>query len=954
MSKDRPGPRVGVVPRQTCFTLVSRRLGRLALGVGVAASIVAATATMPAMAALPGPSAPTAPTAPTAPAGGGEVVQVALTLTGPAAPAIAFAQAKGLHVDLVTGHAVLLSGPATKAAGAFGARLHRVRAHGNPSGAARYLAPAVTPTVPVALRGAVGAVIGLDNRPLFEHHSVPSGYTGSDLSTAYDAGGLSGGGTGITVATVQFDAWYPRDATTYASAAGIPLGAHQITTVPLPGANSLPDGGGGDQEVALDVEALLATAPKAAQRVYVAPNTAAGAIAVYNQIADDVAAGQVQVVSTSWGRCEAGYPAELLAQLAAPINRLVVSGGTIFAASGDNGAYDCAVAAHPDGRLAVDFPASLPSVVAVGGTRLTRDSSGAYVETGWGQAPTTTADSTYAGVGSGGGTSAVFARPAYQSSVSASSSGRAVPDVSALADASRGFGAYSITAGGWRSFGGTSFGAPMWAGHLASALSTDGRKRGIGDIHAALYAAPSAFRDITSGANGYYTAGAGYDHVTGLGSPQWTDLYTALGLSPLVTGPAIPVEAGGTVSSTAGELVVASVTSPVAGTVSFTPLLSPGAPPRTAALPKGIRITGPDASLSLTFTVHRSQLPAGAFPQDLQVVHNSAVVPHCAGVAIECTSGVARTADALVYTITGARSGEWTFAVDRVARLAGADRVGTAVAISKAAFADGSAPAAVLARADAYADALAGAPLAAARKGPLLLTGPATLAPADAVELTRAVAPGSTVYLLGGSGALGSRVADQVSALGFTVARLAGRDRFATATAIAAALDPTGPILLTTGLSFPDALAAGAAAAHVGAAVLLTAGDTPAPATQAFLATHPNATLYAVGGPAARAHPRAIPVVGTNRYATAVAVARRFFPGAGAAGLASGVSFPDALAAGPVLGASGVPLLLTGSTSLAPSTTSHLTTSRPVTVHLFGGSAVLGRGQMDAVWKTLG
>ena len=136
--------------------------------------------------------------------------------------------------------------------------------------------------------------------------------------------------------------------------------------------------------------------------------------------------------------------------------------------------------------------------------------------------------------------------------------------------------------------------------------------------------------------------------------------------------------------------------------------------------------------------------------------------------------------------------------------------------------------------------------------------------------------------------------------------------------------------------------------------MLLTAGDTRAPATQDFLAAHPNATLYAVGGPAARAYPRAIALVGTDWYATAVAVARRFFPGARAAGLASGVSFPDALAAGPVLGASGVPLLLTGRASLAPAARSHLTAAKPVTVHLFGGSAVLGAGLMNEVWDTLG
>jgi putative cell wall-binding protein len=640
-----------------------------------------------------------------------------------------------------------------------------------------------------------------------------------------------------------------------------------------------------------------------------------------------------------------------MSQLATSINRMVASGGTVFAASGDNGAYDCARPLVPDGHLAVDFPASLPSVVAVGGTSLTRDGSGAFSETGWGPAPTTTSGTTYAGRGSGGGTSAVFARPAYQSSISAGGTGRAVPDVSALGDAKTGFGAYSSSAGGWHLFGGTSFGAPMWAGQLASALAAGGLSSGLGDIHAALYAAPSAFRDVTSGANGFYTAGAGYDLVTGLGSPQWASLYIALGLRlPVITS----VDAGGTVTSPSGEPVVATVTSPVAGTVSFLPLTRPRPPALTASLSQGLRITGPGAPLTLAFTLKMSLLPAGALPSEVRAFHNGSVVPACTSGAGECLASSSQATDGLHLTITGASSGEWTFAVDRVVRLASADRVGTAVAVSRAAFAAGSAPVAVLARADQYADALAGAPLAAAKKGPLLLTGSSALAAADAVELTRAVPPGGTVYLLGGPAALSPSVADQVTALGFTVVRLAGTDRFATATAIATALAPTGPILLTTGLSFPDALAAGAAAAHVGAAVLLTSGGTKASATQVFLAAHPNATLYAVGGPAALAYPQAIALVGIDRYATAVLVAKRFFPGSRGAGLASGVSFPDALAAGPVLGAIGVPLLLTGTTTLASVTGGYLTAAKPLTVHMFGGTGALGAGVTTAVWSTLG
>ncbi len=918
---------------------MSRSLARLTLSFAAAAAMAAATAVTPAVAD------------PSAPATGGETVQVALTLTGSSAPALAFARSKGLHVDLVTRHTVLLSGPATQAADAFGARLHRVAARRNPAGEARYLAPAAAPTVPAALRGAVSAVVGLDNRPVFEHRIVPRGYTSSDLSTAYDANAIANAGAGFTVATVQFDGWYPSDASTYADAAGIPIGTNQITTVQLPHSNLVPDGSGGDQEVALDVEALLATAPKAAQRVYIAPNSSAGALAVYSQLADDVAAGRVQVVSTSWGACEANTPTALMSQLATSINRIVAKGGTVFAASGDSGAYDCAHPLVPDGRLSVDFPASLPSVVAVGGTSLIQDGGGTFAETGWGPAPTTTSGTTFAGKGSGGGTSAVFTRPAYQSSIIASGTGRAVPDVSALADSKAGFGAYASSAGGWHLFGGTSFGAPMWAGQYASALSAGGLSRGLGDIHAALYAAPNAFRDISSGANGFYTAGAGYDLVTGLGSPQWTTLYSALGLrSPVTT----PVDADGTVNSPAGEPVVATVTSPVAGNVSFLPLTLPVAPALTTALAQGLRITGPGAPLDISFTLQPSLMPAGALPSEVRVFHDGLAVPACSTGAEECLAGSALAADGLHFTISEAGSGDWVFAANRVVRLAGADRAATAIAASVAAFAAGSAPAAVLSRADQYADALAGAPLAAARKGPLLLTDSAALSAVDAVELTRAVVPGSIVYLLGGPGALSPAVADQVTALGFTVVRLAGIDRFATATAIASELNPTGPILLASGLLFPDALGAGAAAAHTGGAVLLTAGAKPAPATDAFLAAHPDAILYAVGGPAAQAYPHAVRLVGSDRYATAISVAKRFFPGARGAGLASGVNFPDALSAGPVMGAIGVPLLLTGATSLAPDTKLYLTAVKPLTVHIFGGTGALTTAVTTAVWTTLG
>lgn len=983
--------------------------------------LTAAVAVCTSMLVSPAAAAPM-----TAAAATGESLQVAVTLSGSPAKVLTFAHDHGLHVDLVTRRAVLLSGPADQAAAAFATRLHRVPGRWKHD-TSTYVAAVSKPGIPADLRGTVTDVVGLDNRPFFQHRAIPFGYTGPQLNAAYGATSLTGAGAGITVGTVQFSAWNPSDASTYAGAAGISLGASQITTVPVAGAPTTTDGSGGDVEVALDVEAVMASAPRAAQRVYVAPNSSAGAVAVYSKVADDAAAGLVQVVSTSWGGCEADYSPDLLQQLGTIIAGTVSSGATTFASSGDSGAYDCAVASQPDGTLAVDFPGSAPAAVSVGGTRLI-SSGGGYVETGWGPAPTTTAATTFPGVGSGGGASSVYPRPSYQSSLTTPGTTRSVPDVSSLADASTGFGAYASSAGGWHQMGGTSLAAPLWAGQLAAALSTAGRSSGLGDIHAALYAHPQAFRDILSGANGYYTAGPGYDQVTGLGSPQWSSLYGALGLNapaptstptptptvtatptptPVATTPApvattaapapttpaptqttaapsptapapapvlapvfapVPTltapttvtpspSAGsdpGTVSSPTGGAVVATVTSPVAAPVYFTPLDPLVTPAGLVAIPAGWQIGGFETPVHLDLSLQVSALPAGALLGDVHVIHDGTVVPACSSGAAECVDTGPPVPGLLSYSVTGAGPGGWSFAVDEVARLAGADRVATAVAVSQAAFPAGGAAAAVLARSDGYADALCGAPLAAAEGGPLLLTSSTVLSAADAVELTLAVLPGGSVYLLGGSGALSPAVADRVSGLGFHVVRLAGPDRFATAVAVAAALQPTGPVLLTTGLGFPDALAAGAAAAYTGGAVLLTAGDQPVAATQAYLASHPASLLYAVGGPAARAYPKASPVVGADRYATAVSVAGTFFPAARAAGIASGSSFPDALAAGPLLGGRGVPLLLTASTALPTSVVGYFASRHPATVHVFGGSAALGDGLVQQVRTAIG
>jgi hypothetical protein len=143
---------------------------------------------------------------------------------------------------------------------------------------------------------------------------------------------------------------------------------------------------------------------------------------------------------------------------------------------------------------------------------------------------------------------------------------------------------------------------------------------------------------------------------------------------------------------------------------------------------------------------------------------------------------------------------------DAATRIAGADRIGTAVAVSSATFTDpDKVNSAVLASSEGFADALAGTPLAAKVGGPLLLTAGGMLAPATAAELQRLLAPGQTVHLVGGPAALSPKVADAVAALGFKVNRIAGQNRYGTAVAVAEMLRSPSTVLLATGTDYPDA-----------------------------------------------------------------------------------------------------------------------------------------------------
>jgi hypothetical protein len=225
----------------------------------------------------------------------------------------------------------------------------------------------------------------------------------------------------------------------------------------------------------------------------------------------------------------------------------------------------------------------------------------------------------------------------------------------------------------------------------------------------------------------------------------------------------------------------------------------------------------------------------------------------------------------------------------------------------------------VLANDRSYADSLAAGPLAAILDAPLLLNHGTGLDTGCTL-----IAPGATVYIVGGEGVVSRTTESTLRSQGLTTVRIGGKDRYATAVAVATAIDGLRPdgasqeVFLASGTDFPDALSAGAPAGAASGAVLLTQGSRMAAATAAYLAGRTNATVYAIGGPAAAAAslPTGNELVGADRYETATIVADRFFPEPTTAAFASGANYSDALSAAAYGGNVAAPVLLMAPTAV--------------------------------------
>jgi kumamolisin len=367
------------------------------------------------------------------------------------------------------------------------------------------------------------AVLGLDRRPIANAHSrrpksTPSiTYTPPQLGQLY-AFPAGTDGTGQTVAIIELGGGFSStDLAQYFKNLGITK-APAVTAVSVAGGANTP-GGEADGEVMLDIEVIGSLAPGCSIVVYFAPNTDQGFYEAISQAAHD-ATNHPAVMSISWGGPEDGWSSSSLSAMQSALEDAVALGMTVTVAAGDNGSSD----GENDGQPHVDFPASSPYALACGGTKLTAKGATIQSEVVWNE----TASDEGA---TGGGVSVQFGLPAWQAQSAVpkapnGSAGRGVPDVSGNADPLTGY--QVLVDGEAQIIGGTSAVAPLWAALIARCNQQLGAT--LGDVHAALYQiGEPAFRDITQGNNGAYSAGPGWDACTGLGSPNGQALLKALG-----------------------------------------------------------------------------------------------------------------------------------------------------------------------------------------------------------------------------------------------------------------------------------------------------------------------------------------------------------------------------------------------------------------------------------------
>ena len=427
---------------------------------------------------------------------------------------------------------VILSGTVTAVNEAFGVEL---KEYDHPTG--KYRGRTGSIHLPAELQDVVEGVFGLDNRPQAKPHfrrrrgvagaraaTVNLSYTPPQVAALYDfPTGVDGAGE--CIALIELGGGYKTaDLSSYWSQLKL-TETPTVSAVSVGNGSNNPTGdpNGPDGEVMLDIEVAGSIAPGAKIVVYFADNTDAGFLNAITTAVHD-STNNPSVVSISWGGPESSWTQQAMTSMDEAFQSASAMGVSVCVAAGDDGSTDGVT----DGLNHVDFPASSPNVLACGGTQLVASGSSINSETVWNELANNEG-------ATGGGISDVFPLPSWQNGAGVPPSanpkknvGRGVPDVTGDADPTTGY--VTRVDGSPDVIGGTSAVAPLWAGLIALINQSIGKP--VGFINPLLYQDAGTARDlndITSGNNGAYSAGPGWDACSGLGSPIGTQVAAALG-----------------------------------------------------------------------------------------------------------------------------------------------------------------------------------------------------------------------------------------------------------------------------------------------------------------------------------------------------------------------------------------------------------------------------------------
>jgi kumamolisin len=412
-----------------------------------------------------------------------------------------------------------------------------------------YTAAQDAPSLPADIAKNVSAIIGLQPfrrankqfRICLRHNAIPSGksrraapnvrskasskaaavsthdgYLVAEVQKAYGADGLPVTGKGQTIA-ILIDT-FPTDADLkkFWSTNKLKTTIKQVQKINVRGVNLGPPEG----EETMDAEWSSGIAPGAKIRIY-----ASGTLqfvdldrALDRIIADLASEPGMRQLSISLGLGETFMAPDEVATQSRKFLRLAAAGVNVFVSSGDAGSNPDVTGHSSSGPTQVEYESSDVNVIGVGGTTLNLAPNGSVSsETAW--------------IGSGGGKSVFFKRPAWQKGPGVpAGTERLVPDVSLLANPNT--GALVILHGQETQIGGTSLSAPIWAGFCAliNEARANANKPALPFLNPLLYPliGSTNFRDVSGGGNGAFKSGPGYDMVTGIGVPNLKLLIASL------------------------------------------------------------------------------------------------------------------------------------------------------------------------------------------------------------------------------------------------------------------------------------------------------------------------------------------------------------------------------------------------------------------------------------------